>query len=151
MRLLLEIESKQGESVALLTGAALTVAGRERANRVGRPKGAWTPDLVRSRIQVSKLLNRLHDHVYGRVELTLSQVRSATFLIERVIPRAEAPDPGHTTTHALLAALIRGDAKMLPPQGLVLDQVAGELAAPLEDASVARQAAPGAAIDAEPV
>ncbi len=43
------------------------------------------------RIQTSQLINRLQDHALGKIELSGEQVRSACFLIERTLARAEAP------------------------------------------------------------
>lgn len=89
---------------------------------MGRPRGIWTPDVVRKRIQTTKLVQRLQNHVLGtlrgpptedepegRVILMLdSQVRAACFLIERSLPKAESPRDIHVTGTVTLKQLIEG-------------------------------------------
>lgn len=58
---------------------------------MARPKGIWTPDVVRKRIQTTKLVQRLQDHALGQVEMTKTQVAAAQYLVSRSIPQAEAP------------------------------------------------------------
>lgn len=58
---------------------------------MARPKGIWTPEIVRERIRTSKLVERLIKHSLGEVEMSPQQAASLRFAIERVIPRAEAP------------------------------------------------------------
>lgn len=58
---------------------------------MARPKGIWTPDVVRKRIQTTKLVERLQDHALGKVEMTKTQVTAAQYLVSRSIPQAEAP------------------------------------------------------------
>ena len=41
---------------------------------------------TREKIQTSQLLNRLQDHVFGKVELTPTQVRAAEVLIRKTLP-----------------------------------------------------------------
>lgn len=48
-------------------------------------KTAWTPTKVRERIRVGLLLNRLRDHVLGKVAMTPSQVQAATYLVSQGI------------------------------------------------------------------
>jgi len=48
-------------------------------------------ELVLRRIKTSQLVNRLQDNALGKIVLTPEQIRSATFLIERTVARAEAP------------------------------------------------------------
>jgi hypothetical protein len=50
----------------------------------------WTPEIVKRRIRVGVLLKRLKDHALGKVEMSPQQAASARFLIERIIPKAEA-------------------------------------------------------------
>lgn len=45
---------------------------------------------TRKRIQTSQLINRLSDHVFGKVELTPAQVRSAEILLRKTIPDLSA-------------------------------------------------------------
>jgi hypothetical protein len=57
---------------------------------------AWTPAKVRERIQVSMLINRLHDHAFGKCEMTATQVKSACYLVSQAIgnPPSEISGPG---------------------------------------------------------
>jgi hypothetical protein len=52
----------------------------------GRPKGIWTPDIVRQRIQTTKLAKALQDHVFGKNKMTSTQVRAAEVLLARTLP-----------------------------------------------------------------
>ena len=52
----------------------------------GRPMGRLHQEDVRAKIQTSQLVNRLTDHVFGRVELSASQVTAAMGLIKKVLP-----------------------------------------------------------------
>lgn len=67
----------------------------------GRPKGIWTPEIVKQRIRATKLMQRLQNHAFGTLknsvngeevpaEMTDSQIKAAVFLLERLVPRAEA-------------------------------------------------------------
>lgn len=49
-------------------------------------KQLWHPDEVRAKIQASQLLNRLHQHAFGEVELAPHQVRSIEILLKKAIP-----------------------------------------------------------------
>ena len=49
-------------------------------------KQLWHPDEVRQRIQASQLLNRLHDHAFGEIDLTPQQVRSIEILLKKALP-----------------------------------------------------------------
>ncbi|HYF54678.1 MAG TPA: hypothetical protein VEA41_10505 [Salinarimonas sp.] len=41
---------------------------------------------TRAKIQTSQLINRLSDHVFGKVELTPTQVKSAEILLRKTLP-----------------------------------------------------------------
>ena len=43
-------------------------------------------DEVRSKIQASQLVNRLSNHVFGKVELSATQVRAAEVLLRKCVP-----------------------------------------------------------------
>jgi hypothetical protein len=43
-------------------------------------------DETRAKIQTSQLINRLSDHVFGKIELSSTQVRSAEILLKKTIP-----------------------------------------------------------------
>ena len=42
---------------------------------------------VRARIQASALVNRLHGHAMGEVEMTSSQIAAAVALLDRSVPK----------------------------------------------------------------
>jgi hypothetical protein len=46
----------------------------------------WTPDKVRQKIRTSMLINRLQNHVLGRIEMTKSQVSAAGMLLKKTLP-----------------------------------------------------------------
>lgn len=46
---------------------------------------------AREKIRVSMLIKRLSDHADGKVEMSNSQVRAATYLIDQAIGRAPQP------------------------------------------------------------
>lgn len=52
----------------------------------GRPIGVRHQEDVRRKIQSSQLINRLTDHVHGKVELTPTQVRAAEILLRKCVP-----------------------------------------------------------------
>lgn len=49
-------------------------------------KQLWHPADVRKKIQASQLINRLHDHAFGKIDLTPAQVRSIEVLLKKAIP-----------------------------------------------------------------
>lgn len=65
----------------------------------GRPKGIWTPQIVRERIQTTKLVDRLTDHVFGRCEMEKSQVTAALGLLKKALPDLSATEFTGTMTH----------------------------------------------------
>jgi hypothetical protein len=52
----------------------------------GRPIGKRHQEDVRRKIQASQLINRLNDHVLGKLELTPTQVRAAEILLKKSVP-----------------------------------------------------------------
>ena len=71
------------------------------APRIRRGAGheGWDQN-VRSRIQTSMLLNRLRDHVVGKVELSPTQIRAAEILLKKSIPDLTATEVTHINKHA---------------------------------------------------
>lgn len=65
----------------------------------GRPKGIWTPQIVRERIQTTKLVDRLTDHVLGKVEMQPTQVTAALGLLKKALPDLSASELTATVTH----------------------------------------------------
>ena len=53
--------------------------------RKGTSHNGWDKS-VRERIQTSMLMNRLKDHVVGKVELSQTQVRAAEILLRKALP-----------------------------------------------------------------
>ena len=49
---------------------------------------------TREKIKVKQLINRLQEHVDGKVKMSATQVRAATFLIEQGIGKAPQPITG---------------------------------------------------------
>jgi|GEM_PF-2554012 len=47
-------------------------------------------DETRAKIQAAQIINRLHGHVMGRVDLTTAQVSSAKTLLSKVLPDLQA-------------------------------------------------------------
>jgi len=45
-------------------------------------------DMVRQKIQASQIINRLTDHVNGKIELSPAQVSSAKILLDKAISNA---------------------------------------------------------------
>jgi len=54
------------------------------------------------------MLSRLQKHVLGELELSAEQITAAKFLIERTVPRAEAPREVHHSGSLTLEQLITG-------------------------------------------
>jgi|SRR6185503_4212603 len=59
---------------------------------MARPKGIWTPDIVRSRIRTTKLAKALQDHVFGKNKMSATQVRAAEVLLARTLPTLTQTD-----------------------------------------------------------
>jgi hypothetical protein len=74
-------------------------------------------DQTRAKIQTSQILNRLIDHVVGKVELSTTQVRAAEILLKKVLPDLTATEhsgeiaigDGRQLSDAELAALAIAD------------------------------------------
>lgn len=46
----------------------------------------WTPEVVRQKIRTSMLINRLQNHVLGRLEMTKTQLQAAGILLRKTLP-----------------------------------------------------------------
>ena len=53
-------------------------------------------DKTRQKIQTSQLINRLTDHIHGKVELTASQVRSIEILLKKTLPDLQSIEQIHS-------------------------------------------------------
>ena len=49
-------------------------------------KRDWTPDVVRQKIRTSMLINRLQNHVLGRLDMTKTQIQAANILLRKTLP-----------------------------------------------------------------
>ena len=59
---------------------------------------------IRAKIQASQLINRLTDHVFGKVELSNAQVRSAVALLAKSVPDLSSvtlTGPGEDGSHKI--------------------------------------------------
>ena len=52
-------------------------------------------DMVRSKIQVSQLINRLTNHALGEVEMSQTQVQAAKILLDKTL--SNAPQVNHVS------------------------------------------------------
>ena len=59
---------------------------------MARPKGIWTPDIVRARIQTTKLTDRLQDHALGKVKMEATQIRAAEILLKKAVPDLQSTE-----------------------------------------------------------
>lgn len=59
-------------------------------------KQLWHPDEVRAKIQASQLLNRLHDHAFGNLDLTQTQLKAIEILLKKSMPDLSAVSAEHS-------------------------------------------------------
>jgi hypothetical protein len=59
---------------------------------MARRKMLFHPDEVRQKIQTSQLLNRLHNHAIGELELTQTQIKAIEILLKKSIPDLSSVD-----------------------------------------------------------
>ncbi len=60
-------------------------------------------DETRARIQVSQIINRLQNHILGKLELSPTQVRSAEILLKKRIPDLSSTENKTEVTHRYVA------------------------------------------------
>jgi hypothetical protein len=53
---------------------------------MGRRKDLVVSDAVRRRIQTSKLIDRLQEHIFGKLELSMSRIRAIEVLLRKTLP-----------------------------------------------------------------
>ena len=46
----------------------------------------WTPEVVRQKIRTSMLINRLQNHVLGRLSMSKTQLQAAGILLRKTLP-----------------------------------------------------------------
>jgi hypothetical protein len=49
-------------------------------------KRDWTPDVVRQKIRTSMLINRLQNHVAGKLDMSKTQIQAAGILLRKTLP-----------------------------------------------------------------
>lgn len=59
-----------------------------------RLQNAWTPSKVRERIKAGVLQQRLQQHALGKIEMSATQVKAATYLLDQALGRAPQPITG---------------------------------------------------------
>lgn len=67
------------------------------------------------RIKTSQLINRLQNHALGQEEMTMSEVKSAAFLIERTLAKAVAPQKIELEGKVTLEQLVTGSLPVAQP------------------------------------
>ncbi len=55
----------------------------------------WTPELVRQKIRTSMLINRLQNHVAGKLEMSKTQIQAAGILLRKTLPDMVAQTTDH--------------------------------------------------------
>lgn len=59
---------------------------------MARPKGIWTPEVTRRRIQTTKLMQRLQNHALGLADMTATQIKAAEILLRKKLPDLSATE-----------------------------------------------------------
>jgi hypothetical protein len=101
-------------------------------------KRDWTPERVREKIRTSMLINRLQNHVAGRLEMSKTQIQAAGILLRKTLPDMIAQQVERRPLETmrddeLLATLhsIRGYLASQSSGGGTIDPPAGEPACPI--------------------
>lgn len=75
-------------------------------------------DKTREKIQASQLVNRLQDHVFGKVDMKPTQVNAALGLLKKSIPDLSAIEAKHDVSDTLADLLKAVDGRTRGiPQG----------------------------------
>ena len=53
---------------------------------IAERKARWTADVVRARIRTGMLINRLQNHVMGRLDMSKTQIQAAGILLRKTLP-----------------------------------------------------------------
>jgi hypothetical protein len=53
-------------------------------------------DSVRENIRASQIVNRLQDHIHGKVELSTTQIQAARILLDKCVPNLSSVDQNVT-------------------------------------------------------
>jgi hypothetical protein len=59
---------------------------------MAKRKQLFHPDEVRAKIQASQLCNRLHQHAFGEIELSQTQIKCAEILLKKAMPDLSSVD-----------------------------------------------------------
>lgn len=59
--------------------------GKSRARKRTAGK-IWHPDVVRTKIRATQLINRLHAHIFDGLALEMTQIRAIEILLRKCIP-----------------------------------------------------------------
>ena len=73
-------------------GAAVSV-------RRKRKPSEFHSEVTRERIRATLLVERLQAHFFGKLELTMSQIRTAEILLRKVLPDLSKTDINDTSPH----------------------------------------------------
>ena len=68
-------------------------------------------DNTRAKIQASQLVNRLQDHVYGKIDLKPTQVTAALGLLKKSIPDLSSIEAKHDVSDTLADLLKAVDGR----------------------------------------
>jgi len=72
---------------------------------------AWTPDKVRKRIQVGMIVDRLHRHLEGTLELSPTQIKAAELLLRKTVPDLSAMQVTSESVHRFVMEIPSLQAK----------------------------------------
>ena len=64
-----------------------------------RTRKVMHEDLTRQRIQAAAIINRLTEHLHGKIELSPTQVRCAEILLRKVLPDLAMIEHSGNVTH----------------------------------------------------
>lgn len=81
----------------------------------------WTPDKVRQKIRTSMLINRLQNHVLGRLDMSKTQLQAAGILLRKTLPDMIAQTVDHRPLESMaddeLLATLQSIRSYLAAQG----------------------------------
>jgi hypothetical protein len=73
--------------------------------KMAKRKMLFHPDCVREKIRVSQLINRLQKCAFGKISLTMTQLRAIEILLRKSIPDLAAAEIKSEVTHRYVAEL----------------------------------------------
>lgn len=68
-----------------------------------RTKKIRHDDETRAKIQTSQIINRFHDHILGKIELSATQVRCGEVLLKKTIPDLSSAENKSEVIHRYVA------------------------------------------------